>query len=91
MATSYRSRKVVEAVRWDGSADTANAFIGECYGVDWEYAVGSSDIYVRGIGGLTELVEVSHYLVKQGRGVYGMSAEAFAEHWEPLFTVLKSV
>lgn len=38
---------VIEAVRWDGSSDTANAFIGESYGVDWEYAeIGSEDILI---------------------------------------------
>jgi hypothetical protein len=29
---------VIEAVQWDGLADTANIFIGESYGKDWWYA-----------------------------------------------------
>ena len=83
MVTSYRSRKVVEAVQWDGSADTANEFIGEQYGTDWEYLPGKTDIMIRGFGGLCERVEVGQYLVKQGRAVYGLPADVFAEHWEP--------
>lgn len=27
----------IEAVIWDGRPDTANGFIGERYGTDWEY------------------------------------------------------
>lgn len=38
---------VIQAVKWDGEPGTANAFIGEGYGVDWEYeGSGSSDILV---------------------------------------------
>ncbi len=34
----YREKPVViEAVQWDGSTDTANAFLGDRYSVDWEY------------------------------------------------------
>lgn len=28
---------VVDAIRWDGDADAANTFLGDRYGVDWEY------------------------------------------------------
>ena len=28
---------VIEAVRWDGDANTANSFLGESYGVNWRY------------------------------------------------------
>lgn len=36
----FRKRPVViDAVRWDGSAATANRFIGDRYETDWEYAV----------------------------------------------------
>lgn len=30
---------VIDAVQWDGNADTANNFIGDRYGADWEFAV----------------------------------------------------
>lgn len=37
--TQYRKKPVViEAVQWDGDSETANQFLGEDYGVDWEYA-----------------------------------------------------
>lgn len=37
--SKYRKKPVViEAVQWDGYSETANAFIGERYTVDWEYA-----------------------------------------------------
>jgi hypothetical protein len=76
---------VVEAVRWDGSADTANGFVGEQYGVDWEYVPGKTDILIRGFGGyVKERVEVGQYLVKSGWVMYGMPADTFAEYWEPL-------
>lgn len=35
----YRKKPVViDAVRWDGMPETANAFLGERFGVDWDYA-----------------------------------------------------
>ena len=33
---------VIEAVVWDGNSGTANGFIGESYGVDWEFESASS-------------------------------------------------
>ena len=34
----YRNKPVViDAVQWDGKADTANAILGDRYGFDWEY------------------------------------------------------
>lgn len=41
MPNRYRRKPVeVEAVRWDGSAETVNAFAGERYSRDWEYLDG---------------------------------------------------
>ena len=43
----YRKKPVViEAVRWDGNADTANAFLGEAYGTDWKYAADGSALLI---------------------------------------------
>lgn len=46
--TEYVCRDdVVTAVAWDGKPETANAFVGDSYGVDWEYErVLSTDILV---------------------------------------------
>lgn len=33
---------VIEAVLWDGETGTANQFLGERYGVDWEYTAYNS-------------------------------------------------
>ena len=45
--TKFVTRPVViEAVQWDGLADTANSFIGERYGTDWEYVSRSSDLVI---------------------------------------------
>ena len=36
--TKFRKKPIViEAVQWDGSAETANSFLGGNYTVDWEY------------------------------------------------------
>lgn len=37
---------IIEAVQWDGKSSTANSFIGESYGVDWEYVENSNDIEI---------------------------------------------
>lgn len=50
--TSYRKKPVViEAVQWDGAPKTANEFIGERYGTDWEYAKDSEDIVIKTLEG----------------------------------------
>jgi hypothetical protein len=37
---------VIEAVQWDGKSDTANSFLGEDYGKDWEYAEDGNSIII---------------------------------------------
>ena len=45
--TKFVTRPVViEAVQWDGLADTANSCIGERYGTDWEYVSRISDLVI---------------------------------------------
>lgn len=42
-AACYRKKPItIDAVQWDGYAETANEFIGEAYGTDWEYETGGS-------------------------------------------------
>jgi len=43
----FRKKPVeVEAIQWDGLAETANSFLGENYGTDWEYLPQSSDVVI---------------------------------------------
>ena len=52
------SGKRYMAVQWDGDADTANTFLGNRYGIDWEWErVGSSAILIP--GGVTGNLEVN--------------------------------
>ncbi len=38
----YRKSQTVEAIQWDGNSHTANKFLGDSYGTDWEYASSTS-------------------------------------------------
>jgi hypothetical protein len=59
---------VVEAVVWDGSADLANRFIGERYGVDWWYESSSSPhIIIPAIGG-NHFVSLGDYIIHGIKG-----------------------
>ncbi len=41
-----KPRELYSVVQWDGSAGTANSFIGERYGMDWQYLKDNCDIIV---------------------------------------------
>lgn len=60
----YRSKQIVEAVQWDGQADTANAFIGESYGTDWLYVLGRGQGSIMIPGCDHDDIEVGDWIVK---------------------------
>ena len=77
----------VEAVRWDGSADTANRFLGERYGTDWEYcALNEGEILVphesAGMSG-GMYGKIGDWLVKANGRAWVVEAAAFAALYEP--------
>lgn len=61
-----RFRTRYTAVKWDGLAETANTFLGERYGIDWEYErVGSSAILLPTVDhGRKIRADVGHWIVK---------------------------
>jgi hypothetical protein len=59
------------AVKWDGDTHTANVFLGDRYGIDWEYMkVGSSAILLAAEDetGYRPQVPVGHWIVKRADG-----------------------
>ena len=85
--TRYRRRPpIVEAVQWDGSSHTANAFIGEDYGVDWEYqSTEAQDIVVHPRQWLKAWVKVGDWLVKnRGGSFHSYTPEEFTERFEEI-------
>lgn len=66
----YRKKPVViEAVQWDGSADTANQFIGERFGVDWRFAENSDSIIIPTLEG-DHRGDVGDYIIKGVKGEF---------------------
>ncbi len=60
-----KSNKFVEAVQWDGDSDTANVFIGEDFGEDWQYLDQSTSISIRCSGAdYYEAADVGDYILK---------------------------
>jgi hypothetical protein len=80
-----RPKVVIEYVRWDGMAGTANNFVGEAYGTDWEYRErGSDGIWIMTRAGKMN-VNVGDYLLKYSDGrVASCDAEHFEKTFEPL-------
>lgn len=61
---------VIDAVQWDGSASTADLFIGESYGVDWEYSlVSNGDILIPTLEG-SMLCRVGDWIIRGVKGEY---------------------
>ncbi len=59
----------VDAVKWDGLAETANSFVGESYEVDWEYVGQGSPNLILIHGYNRQLVKVGQYIIKTGSGM----------------------
>lgn len=81
----YRKKPVViEAVLWDGKANTANEFIGESYNKYWWYA--STDdprIVIPTLEG-NHIGQVGDYIIKGVKGeFYPCKPDIFAATYEP--------
>jgi hypothetical protein len=75
---------VIEAIQWDGNAATANRFLGEAYGTDWEYAVHSNNILIPTLEGLM-LGNVGDWIIKGIKGeFYPCKPDIFAATYEPV-------
>ncbi len=87
MARYVRRRVVVDAVRWDGDATTANRFLGECYTVDWEYVPGTTTAWFPRRGYQDDdwcACPVGDWLVRHDDRVWAVEADAFAALYEPI-------
>lgn len=85
MAKYQQKSIVVDAVLWDGSSSTANAFIGEDYGGDWVYrAPDDLGILISTPQGSALSVECGDYIIKGAGGeLFTCSADTFlAMHTE---------
>ncbi len=58
----------LEYVVWDGKPETANAFFGEAYGLDWEYASPHSEAIT--FPGAAAPASVGDVLLKNGLGQF---------------------
>lgn len=76
---------VVEAVQWDGSADTANRFLGDQFTVDWWYeSCGSSAIVIPTLEG-NMVGQVGDWIIKGVKGeFYPCRADIFEATYEPV-------
>lgn len=82
----FRKKPIeIEAILWDGSADTANSFIGEAFGVDWEYASQSeSAIVIPTLEGRMR-GELGDWIVKGIKGeFYPCKPDIFEATYEPV-------
>lgn len=84
-AQQYRKKPVViQAIQWDGNADTANKFIGESYGVDWDY-INSDDrgILIPTLEG-TMKCNLGDWIIKGVNGeFYPCKPDIFEKTYEP--------
>ena len=76
---------VIEAVQWDGESGTANAFIGEAYGTDWQYATAAnSEIFIPSPDG-KGLYQIGDWIIKEGNGLFSRCLPGlFEETYEPV-------
>ena len=81
----YRTLPVeIEAVQWDGTTNLANSFLGENYGVDWEWMDAGTTILIQPQG-WTLIAEVGDWLVRQpGCAVSVMEDAVFRVTYEPV-------
>lgn len=68
---------VFEAIRWDGTEELANSFIGEDYGIDWRYVSKEKRSirvaqHPRGVG-----CSVGSYLCKYKNGKFFSVSETY--------------
>ena len=84
LAMKYRKKPVViEAIKWDGDSGTANAFLGERFGIDWEYAPGERAVIIPTKEGRMR-GEVGDWIIKGIKGeFYPCKPDIFAATYEP--------
>lgn len=82
---------VINAVQWDGSADTANTFIGDGYGTDWRYESAESQrIFLPllegdriDVQGWWCAVDIGDWIIKGAKGeFYPCKPDIFAATYE---------
>ena len=81
----YRKKPVViEAVQWNGDAHLANTFIGERYGIDWEYSgARQTAIVIPTLEG-SMLCRVGDWIIKGVKGeFYPCKPDIFEATYEP--------
>jgi hypothetical protein len=71
----------VDAVLWDGDASTANQFLGDRYGNDWQYTSDGYGIEVPTPIGMMA-GEIGTWIVKRADGVYLYDEGTFMETYE---------
>jgi hypothetical protein len=69
MAKFRKKPIVIDAVQWDGLADTANNFLGDGYGTDWEYAGIGAAIRIPTLEG-TMVGSVGDWIIKGVKGEF---------------------
>jgi hypothetical protein len=77
---------VIDAVQWDGRADTANTFLGERFGIDWEYAGALTEGLALMIPTLEGRMrcDVGDWIIRGIKGeFYPCKADIFALTYEP--------
>ena len=68
--SKYRKKPVViDAIQWDGSSETANQFIGEGFGTDWEYQEGTQNIVIPTLEG-PMIGLVGDFIIKGVKGEF---------------------
>ncbi len=75
---------VVEAMRWDGNSHTATVFLGEDYGVDWEYMPDGEALLFPTLEGATS-ADLGDWLIKGVEGdFYSCKPNIFEETYEAM-------
>lgn len=83
MAKFWARSLMVEAVCWDGDPEAANAFVGERYGIDWQFADPSGPEIA--IGKSNRLVYEGDWIVKTADGqFFTCNKEEFPLAFQPV-------
>ena len=70
MAKYRKTPVVIEAVLWDGAPETANRFLGEAFGVDWDFTgQGDSSILIPTLEGKMRC-NVGDWIIKGIKGEF---------------------
>ena len=83
MAKYRRKPVIVEAVQWDGQAETAKKFVGVRYGLDWEYSFKNGETLVTEAYGHLVYYEVGDWIIKDANDVpYPCKPDIFKQTYE---------